>query len=345
MASVETLLSESDIQKKRRRNMVISIIIGVVLLHVGAGVVAGIFVVAKYIFPPPANFVVKKDVRLPAKKREHKMNMASLDAAAPKPTFSDRMQSTRPTAFSLPEMPQIPLDQALPLDPSQLIADNVSSLAAADGIGTGGAGSAGSAGFGGKGISFLGVESTGQRILLAFDVAKSIISKAQKTGTPFSKVKSETLELITKLPITSRFGIVQFVRHYKPFKMELVPASQGNRDEAKLWVENEWNESGTMTPPRKGVISSPNGFVGVLELAAKMQPDIVFIISDGGFESSIHTSGIPWDEVRRAAEAIKNPDGDPAKINFISFQPEEEDVKELKRISARSGGKTVEIKN
>ena len=50
MAEIESLLSEDANVKKRRIRMLVSIIIGVVLLHVAAGVVAGIFIVAKYIF-------------------------------------------------------------------------------------------------------------------------------------------------------------------------------------------------------------------------------------------------------------------------------------------------------
>jgi hypothetical protein len=340
MASVETLLSESEIQKKRRRNLLVSIILGVVILHVGAGVIAGIFVVAKYIFPPPANFVVKKDVRLPAKKREHKMNMAALDAAVPKPTLSDRMQSTRPTAISLPEMPDIPLDAAVPLDPSDLIADNLNTLAA-DGVGTGGIGSAGSAGFGGKGISFLGVESTGQRILLAFDISSSVKNKAAKAGIPFSKIREEIQQLLQKLPITSRFGIIQFSRLFTTFKNELLPASQPNRADATLWVNDNWIESG-MVSPKRAKNEVRNGVLGVLEFAKELKPDVVFIVTDGGFESEQFPGGIPWDDVKRAMDAIEDENGDPAKINFIAVGPEEENLKEMKRASARSGGKVQE---
>ena len=145
MAAVDSFLNEDANAKKRRRRMIISILLGVVLLHVAAGVIAGLFVVAQYIFPPPANFVVKKDVRLPAKKREQKMNMAAVDAIAPKPTLSDKMQSSRPTAFSLPDVPDMPLDQMLPLDPSQLLTDQLASLSNAEALGTAsGAGAAGS---------------------------------------------------------------------------------------------------------------------------------------------------------------------------------------------------------
>ena len=344
MAAVESFLNEDAGAKKRRRQMIISILIGVVILHVAAGVVAGIFVVAKYIFPPPANFVVKKDIRLPAKKREHKMNMAALDAVAPKPTLSDKMQSTRPTAFSLPDVPDMPLDQMLPLDPSQLVADQVASLSNTDAMGTAsGAAAAGSGGFGGKGLSFLGVESTGQRILLAFDVSTSVKSKAAKAGVPFSKIREEIQTLLEKLPITARFGIIQFSRLFMSFGDELVPASKPNREAAKLWVTDKWVESGVIAPTRaKNDVR--NGILGVLAFAQQLKPDVVFIVTDGGFESEQYPKGIPWNEVKKAIDAVTDDSGKPAKINFIAFEPTEENFKEMRRAVSRSGGKVQEPK-
>jgi hypothetical protein len=271
------------------------------------------------------------------------MNMAALDAIAPKPTFNDKLQSTRPTAFSLPAVPDLPLDQMLPLDPSQIIADQVSSLSTSEAMGAGaGSAATGSGGFG-KGMSFLGIQSDGQRILLMFDVSTSVKTKAEKAGVPLAKIKLETIELIKKLPITSRFGIVQFSRNYKPFSEELVPASQSNRDAAIAWVENEWVESGMIPSSGKG-ISSPNGVIGVLELAAKMKPDVVFLISDGSFQSSLNPQGIPWNDFKKAADSVKDADDDACRFNFITFEANEEDTKELKRISNRNGGKTIELK-
>ena len=343
MAAIESFLSESAAAKKRRWAMLGTIFLGVILLHVAAGVVAGIFIVAKYIFPPPANFVVQRDIRLPAKKREHKMNMAALDAIAPKPTFNDKLQSSRPTAFSLPAVPDLPLDQMLPLDPSQIIADQISSLSTSEAMGAGaGSAATGSGGFG-KGMSFLGIQSDGQRVLLMFDVSTSVKTKAEKAGVPLAKIKLETIELIKKLPITSRFGIIQFSRNYKPFSEELVPATNSNRDAATAWVENEWVESGMIPSSGKG-ISSPNGVVGVLELAAKMKPDVVFLISDGSFQSSLNPQGIPWNDFKKAADSVKDASDDPCRFNFITFEASEEDTKELKRISNRNGGKIIELK-
>jgi len=343
MATIEEFLSESSAAKKRRWAMLGSILLVVLLLHVAAAVVAGVFVVAKYIFPPPANFVVQRDIRLPAKKREHKMNMAALDAIAPKPTFTDRLQSARPTAFSLPDLPDVPLDQMLPLDPSQIIAEQISSLTPGEALGAGaGSAATGSGGFG-KRMSFLGITSDGQRVLLMFDVSTSVKTKSEKAGVPLEKIKQETIDLIKKLPITSRFGIIQFSRNYKPFSKELVPATDPNRNASVSWVENEWVETGMIPASGKGV-ASPNGVIGVLELAAQMKPDVVYLISDGSFESSLNPKGIPWSDFKKAVDSVKAPDGDTCRFHFITFQASDEDSKELKRISGHSGGKTVELK-
>lgn len=341
MAGFESILREDPEAKKRRIRMVLSILLGVVLLHVAGGVVAGIFIVAKYIFPPPANFVVKKDVRLPAKKREHKMNMAAFDAIAPKPTLSDKMQSTRPTAFSLPNVPDLPLDQMLPLDPSQLVADQMASLSNTEALGaTSGAAAAGSGGFGNKGLSFLGVDSVGQRILLAFDISSSVKNKAEKAGVPFEKIRQEIQNLLQKLPITSRFGIVQFSRLFMTFSDELVAAGKTQRDAANLWMEEKFGS----VPTSKAQNKIRSGLIGILSFAKELKPDVVFIVSDGSFESEEHPQGIPWNEVRKAMEGIKDESGKMARIHFIAFEPSDENLKEMKKAAARTNGKVQEIK-
>ena len=107
----------------RRRKLAVSVITMSVIIHVIAGIGAGIFIVAKYVLQPPAKFEVKKDIRLPAQEREHRMNLAEFDAMTPKPTFNEKLASLRPTKFSLPDLPKIPMDQMLPLDPASIVSD------------------------------------------------------------------------------------------------------------------------------------------------------------------------------------------------------------------------------
>jgi len=342
MAGIDSVISEGEKTRLSRRRLILTIILVVVGLHVLAGVVAGVLVVARYIFPPPATFVVKKDIRLPAKQREHKMNMAAFDAMTPKPSFNDKMQSMRPAPFSLPELPNVPLDQMLPLDPSAIVSDQVSSLVGTAGLGGGGQG-AGGLGGSGTGFSFMGVQSTGKRILLLFDISSSVANKAASSGMPLSRIKEETLTLIDSLPSSSRFGIIQFSQNYKPFRSELVPATDPNRQAVREWIGKEWVETGTLSG--SGVVSNPKGLVGVLELAAKMQPDVVFLISDCSFQwrpdGKIGT--IPWKEVQNAAKALGSSEGGKCKINLVGFQVKPDDRSEARSVASRSGGKFREI--
>jgi len=328
-----------------RRRLVVTIILISIGIHAAAAIVAGIVVVARYFAEAPAEFKTTKDVRIPAKKREAKMNMASLDAIAPKPTFSDKMQSSRPTAFSLPDIPNLPLDQMLPLDPSQLISDQMASLSNVEAMGSGsGAASAGAGGFGDKGMSFLGIQSSGQRILLLFDVSSSVTHKAAKAGVPLEKIQQETINLIRKLPITSKFGIIQFTQNYKPFSKELLPATDNNRTAALNWVQTEWVTKGSMSESSK-VISNSQGLIGVLDLAAEMKPDVIFIISDGSFQwkAGGGSGTILWTVVKKRITENLCKSGD-CKVNFIAFEAKSDDTKEMRGISQRSGGKMIELK-
>ena len=102
----------------RRRRIIISVIVVSIAVHVIGGILAGIWIVARFILATPTTFEVKKQIRIAAEEREHRMNMAEFDAARPKPSFTDKMSTARPTDFSLPDLPSLPIDTAATIDPS-----------------------------------------------------------------------------------------------------------------------------------------------------------------------------------------------------------------------------------
>ncbi len=336
--------------KRRVRRLILTIIMVSVGIHVAAALIAGAVIVARYLTEPPAEFQATRDIRLPAKMREQKMNMASFDSMAPKPSFTDKMQSIRPTAFALPDLPKLDRSPMMPMDPSELISEQISSLVGSGGIGNGlGTGGPGTgSGLGGTGMSFFGIPSNGERILLLFDVSSSVVNKANAAGVPLSKIQEETAALISKLPISARFGIIQFTQNYKPFQSSLLPATDKNRADALEWIANEWVESGSMGASRK-VTSNPRGLVGVLELAAQMQPDVIFLISDASFQwkspsgKKSLVENIPWKEIKKIAESgLQSPTG--CKIHFIGFEMKPDDKREIASIVRKSGGKLREMK-
>src|SRR6187455_3001739 len=88
-------------------------------VHGGIVALAVLWVVSSYIgSQEESEFIAQPRVQLPAEIREHKMNVAKHDSMAPRPAYSRRIAGTGPSTIQVPEMPDVNLDQMLPLDPS-----------------------------------------------------------------------------------------------------------------------------------------------------------------------------------------------------------------------------------
>lgn len=322
------------------------------IIHGLLALVGGAFIVAKYIQPPPPKFIAPPPpppIKIPPQTRQHRMNLAAHAGLASKPTFKHRLVSLRPTAFALPEAPKISFDADLVPDPSAVASSMISGLTGSGGIGNGSGFGFGGGGGLGKGLStftFMGLKSQGQRIALCFDVSASVVNKATSSGVPLSKIKEETVQLIEGLPSGAQFGLIQFVRNYKPFNPALTPMTPANRDLAKQWIEKEWNESGQMNRGQSGVISpNPNGVVCVLDAAYAMNPDVIFLISDGQFEQSYPKDRrIPNEELEEQMKKLQTGREGKTTVNFIGFQMRAEDKAAWERIARRTGGKLREIR-
>lgn len=341
-------MTEEERLRRHRRQIIGSVIAGSIALHVGAGILAGIWVVAKYFTPPPAQFEVRKDLRIPPEQRENRMNMAAHDALTPKPALDEKLASLRPTEFALPDLPTVPMDQMLPLDPSSLVSDQVSSLVGAAGLGAGGEGAGGTGGTN-SGFSFFGIESTGRRIILMFDVSSSVVNKAEKSGIPLSEIKAKTLELINSFGASTSFTLVQFTRNYNFFQETLVPATDANKAAAKVWVDEEWTEKGMLSAARKSVVSNPEGILTLLAKALALEPDVIFLISDGSFQMADpegkNSFGVNVDprEIENVLKKAAASSGREVPINFIGFEMNDDARRALRRIFRRSGGTFREI--
>lgn len=333
-----------------RRQGLTGALMGSLMLHGVLGLAAGAWIVAQYIQPPPPRFVAPPAPRLkiPPQTRQHRMNLAAHAGLASKPTFKQRLVSLRPTAFALPEAPRMPLDSLLTPDPASLTAGMISGLAGSAGTGAGGGfGLAGAGGKGlGAGLNFLGIQAQGQRILLLFDVSASVVNKAASSGLPLARIKEETRQMIDKLPVDARFGLIQFVRNYKPFQTELVPATKANRDLARAWIDSEWSESGQMARSGRGVIApTPNGLPPILRAGFAMNPDVVFLISDGSFERGAggSTEKVPDAELEALIEELQQARTGKAPIHFVGFRMRDEDKAFWTRMVRRTGGRLREI--
>ena len=133
------------------------------------------------------------------------------------------------------------MDQLLPLDPAEILTDQVVALTGSGGAGSGIGFGAGGGGGLVTGFNFMGIESKGNRILLIFDVSTSVLNKARRSDMSLAKIKEETINLLRQLPINARFGLIQFTQNFKAFREELLAATDANRAAAKAGIgANGW---------------------------------------------------------------------------------------------------------
>lgn len=324
-----------------RRRMLASIVVFSIAVHVVALALFGIWVVAQYFAEPEAVFEMQADLRIPPQPPEHQLNMARHEAMAPRPVMQKRLVATAPAEITLPDLPDVQVQDTLALDPS-LDGLNAAALAGAAGMGSA-QGMAGGGGTG-SGMSFFGIRAQAERVLLIVDISQSVLTKAQRAGVPMSNVKEEALELIGGLGVNVHFGMIQMARNYMLFQDELIPATDANKTLALEWIENEWIEEGQM-PRRRSVVSNPRGLAGVLERAFQMRPDVIFIVSDANFYW--HPDGasatIPHREIRRVIDENKRETGRATMIHLVGFEMRSEDRREWRRIVRSTGGSIREI--
>jgi hypothetical protein len=332
------------------RRSIAGAVVGSIIVHLVLATLAGVWIVSQYIRSEPPKFVAPPPpkIKVLPQTRQHRMNLAAHAGLAAKPTFKARLVSLRPTAFALPEAPKVSMDNLLTPDPSSIASSMVTGLAGTAGAGSGagfGLGGAGGKGLG-TGINFMGIKTNGQRVLLLFDVSGSVVNKANQSSMPLAKIKEETTAMITNLPADSCFGIIQFVRNYKSFRPELIPATLPNRELARTWIETEWKESGTMPRNGKGVVApTPNGLPPILRAAYAMKPDVIFLISDGSFErGTTQTEKIPNEEFEALFKELAGTALTRASFHFVGFQMKPADKDFWGKITRRQGGTFKELK-
>ena len=264
-------------------------------------------------------------------------------------SFNDKLQALKPTAFSLPELPKVPMDQMLPLDPSAIVSDQVSSMVGAAGTGSGtGQGGSGMGGTG-TGFSFLGIQTTAKRVLILYDISASVVKATERAGYSMDKIRDETKKLLQSLGVNTRFALGQFARNYAFFNTEMLPATDPNREKANEWFE-QWfaGSDGTMKPSTPNMVRGSPGFIEVMKAAFKLQPDVIFVISDASFErGSVDAGGqIPFPELDDALRDLQKGMPEPVKINFIGVGIKAKNEGEIRRVMIKNsgGGKFRELR-
>jgi hypothetical protein len=329
----------------RKRKLVVSVLLVSLVIHGLAGLGAAVWVVVKYFQPPEAVFSAKKIVTIPPKIIDPKMASGELEASSPRPVLNEKIASIRPTDFALPDLPTIPTDQVMQFDPT-------ASMMSANGFGGQGNGRGGGSGNGAEkidlalnAISFFGLETKGRSVVILFDISQSVLTKAQKSGVPIEKIRDETSKLINAISINTSFGLIQFSRNYQPFKKELVAPTDENKQAAQQWLQTEFRTTGSLGG--SGVVyTRPNGIELVMEQAFKMQPDVIYVVSDCDFQRTLQNGegeNVSLENLDKEIKQWQSAREEPVKIYFITFQMKSAQAAMIRQIASHNHGRVKEL--
>jgi len=352
----KAVLDPQEAARMRRRKVIVSVIVASIALHFIGAILAGIWIVARYLLPTPATFEVKKEIRIAAEERQHRMNMDQFDALKPKPTFQDKMSTARPTEFSLPDLPAMPLDALATVDPSDIVSDQLDSL-----VGAAGAGAGTRTGGGGRGsaVSFFGISDMATRVIIVVDVSDTMFDR--QPGK-FEAVKAEAAKLIEALGINTLFNVVIYEGGSVAMFPDPQPATESNKKKAGEWIAKvnggrEKNISYKNTYSKIGTGLYEGGGTRTdtaLKQALSMRPSTIFLISDGEMSRNLETSrefGFENSKIdeRELLGMVKDLQGkldEPARIHVIHFlttraRKDEEDL--LKSLARRNDGRFRQV--
>lgn len=354
----KTEIDPQQTAKSRRRKIIVSVIVASLVVHFIGAIVGGIWIVARYLLPTPATFEVKKEIRIAAEERQHRMNMDEFDALKPKPTFTDKMSTARPSEFALPDLPVLPVDALAAVDPSDIVSDQLASLTGSAGTGTG---SGSGTGLKGSPVNFFGISDSATRVVITIDVSNSMFDR--QPGK-FEAVKEQASKLVQGLSINTLFNIVIFEGGSVAMFPQLEPATDANKAKAQEWIRSvdggkeKQNMSYNRAYKRMGTGMYEGGGTRLdtaLKQALGMKPTSVFVISDGqiakrpprdGGDDQDNETEIEQEELLDMVKELQAQMEVPSRIHVIYFvtgKAKNEEEKKLRALARRNDGRFKQV--
>ena len=190
----------------------------------------------------------------------------------------------------------------------------------------------------GKSATFFGTKAAGRRFVFVVDRSASMRNGSQNFRSDelfnrFDVATSEMLSAVSSLQPHQEFFVLMFAHNTIPMfgqqsleqsgdrDFETIPATRENKIRLQQWVESV--KMGGGTDPRRAI-----------EVAISMQPDAIFMLSDGQFISEMGDHQPKTLDIVRSHAAV----GTIVPINTISLVVEDT-IPVMEEIAERSGGK------
>lgn len=250
------------------------------------------------------------------------------------PQMINRIQADAATSFSLPPMPELPVDSFSADQSDAFLAENAQSMLANSGL----LSAASSMGSASSGASFFGIEDSGQRIVIVVNTSASVVNKARRKGVTIAEIQNEVADLIGGLSSRVSFGLVQFSQGNRAFADQLAPAISKNKQAARSWAHSSLKGS----PPV--LDESLAGHEGALWKALDLEPDLVFLVTDGVLNKRVRVDGkfqypeISYDALLAGMKREMRDRGLKTRVNVVGFELSSKNQAGLERLVREFGG-------
>ena len=292
-------------------------------------------------------FSAPKTIYLPQRELEHQMAVAEFQNAAATPATIPAL-TTESLLASVPALTALPNVEFTPTDTDAMVSDS-DALFGQSGL----MGALGALSSQVSSISFLGITEEASRFIIIVDISTSVLNSVTAAGSSMESIRDEAIRLVGSLNANTLFGFIQHSRNYDPFKDRLIPATMANKQTAQTWLQTRFRTDGKGSGWRSGpaVEGDQNGLLTILNFAFQMQPDVIFLISDGGYFANTTNGGsraIPIDD---AIDLIRSRQKDlpqDARIHAIHF-PDPRNINDarigskMRSIASRNDGKYRKI--
>lgn len=285
-------------------------------------------------------FVAKKTIYLPQRELEHSLALSEFQQVASKPVLMERLTTEALLSADMPSMPSLPSQAFDPFESAVNPMDDAVALLGASGLMGSLLGQISET----SKVSFFGIEDQATRVVVAFDISQSVVTKAKKSGISIRQLQVEAANLIQGLNANTLFGLIQFSRSYDSFEDYLVTGTKANKEAGVIWLKEEFRTDGKSG--RHWIRQDVNGIQSVLEAAFVWQPDVVFILSDGDFQRTKPTGGsenVSFAELSRDIHRLQEASEKDARIHFVGFQVKPQHKAELLNLVQRYGGQYREL--
>lgn len=314
----------------RRDTIFYALLVQVVLLAVTIFIV-----VVKPGLREEPEFTARQTIFLPQKELEHRVALAEFQQAAAKPLLLEKLVTTALLPPDLPSLPTVPEMDFNPLEDADFLSRDAQALLGQSGLmgAVSGLKSAAST------AAFFGVEASGERIVIVVNTSVSLRNKAKRRGVSWERIQQEVMDVVGGLGPSTLFGIVQFSQGTRTFADFLAPATDSNREAAHAWVKKRLRGNPPVTAEDVWF-----GHEAALAAAFRLEPDIVFLVTDGVLDRREETSGrvaypeIPYSEFIDSVRAFQQGSPRDATIHVIGFELRPKDVENMKKLATEFNG-------